>query len=62
MNAFNTTFTKFTYSKDSHATVVTKYFATITTLFLQCIETEEGRRGGSGHEQEPSPNLESLSQ
>ena len=25
-------------------------------------ETEEGRRGGSGHEQEPSPNLETLSQ
>ena len=24
------------HSKDSHATVVTKYFATITTLFLQC--------------------------
>ena len=22
------------------------------------VETEEGRRGGSGHEQEPSPNLE----
>ena len=29
---------------------------------VQTIETEEGRRGGSGHEQEPSPNLESLSQ
>ena len=26
------------------------------------VETEEGRRGGSGHEQEPSPNLETLSQ
>ena len=29
---------------------------------VQTIEMEEGRRGGSGHEQEPSPNLESLSQ
>ena len=26
------------------------------------VETEEGRRGGSSHEQEPSPNLETLSQ
>ena len=26
------------------------------------VETEEGRRGGSGHEQEPSPNLETMSQ
>ena len=26
------------------------------------VETEEGRQGGSGHEQEPSPNLEILSQ
>ena len=25
------------------------------------VETEEGRRGGSDHEQEPSPNLETLS-
>ena len=29
---------------------------------VQTIEMEEGRRGGSGHEQELSPNLESLSQ
>ena len=29
---------------------------------VHVAETEEGRRGGSGHEQEPSPNLESLSQ
>ena len=30
------------YSKDSHATVVTKYFATITTWFLQCTLRVDG--------------------
>ena len=32
----NTAFIKL-HSKDSHTTVVTKYFANVTTLFLQCM-------------------------
>ena len=34
-SCYITAFIKFAYSKDSHLTVVTKYFAKITHLFLQ---------------------------